>query len=180
MSRRCTAATWPRWSRPTTPRDPWWSTCAYRSSRLEVSKRKPVCVSVWVTSYIMLTKKMCESIVSCNVEQKTRKHQQDSVQMGREIPEGVWLKQESTGYKQLPEMNKSMHVCLKDVSMCGLSRTLVRTDCNEFIYHLRSSVWGLVQDIRLQWADWRCQTGLWQRWEPFFFSKGAILYGSVK
>lgn len=90
-SRRCTAATWPRWSRPTTPRDPWWLTCAYRNSRLEVSKRKRVCVSVWVTSYIMLTKTMCESIVSCNVEQKTREHPQDWVKMSREIPEGVWL-----------------------------------------------------------------------------------------
>lgn len=50
-----------------------------------------VCVSVWVTSYIMLTKTMCESIVSCNVEQKTREHPQDWVKMSREIPEGVWL-----------------------------------------------------------------------------------------
>lgn len=35
-SRRCTAATWPRWSKPTTPRGPWWLTCAYRRSRPEV------------------------------------------------------------------------------------------------------------------------------------------------
>lgn len=27
----------------------------------------------------------------------------------------------------------------------------------------RSSVRGFVQNIRLQWADWRCQVGLWQR-----------------
>lgn len=55
MSRRCTAATSQRWSKPTTPRDPWWSTCAYRNSRLEVSERQREsvlyiweCVSQWL------------------------------------------------------------------------------------------------------------------------------------
>lgn len=63
-SRRCTAATSPRWSRPTTPRDPWWSTCAYRNWRPEVSQRDwhCVCVCVWVSRYIILTKKKKKSV----------------------------------------------------------------------------------------------------------------------
>lgn len=44
-SRRCTAVTWQRWSRPTTPRGPWWSTCVYRKLRPEVRERERVCVT---------------------------------------------------------------------------------------------------------------------------------------
>lgn len=43
-SARSTAATWPRWSTPTTRRGPWWWTCAYGRSSREV--RLKLCVVV--------------------------------------------------------------------------------------------------------------------------------------
>lgn len=35
-----------------------------------------------------------------------------------------------------------------------------------YVQIFRSSIRRFVQNIRLQWADWRCQAGIWQRWEP--------------
>lgn len=55
--RRSTAVTSPHWSKPTTPRDPWWWTCAYRSWRLEVRKYLSACVCLTHRIYITTAKK---------------------------------------------------------------------------------------------------------------------------
>lgn len=40
----------------------------------------------------------------------------------------------------------------------------------------RSSVRRFVQNIRLQWADWRCQAGVRQRWETAHKSDFAAFF----